>query len=223
MPRAPRIARAGLIYHITHRGNRRGDVFFSRVDREEYLRRLAGASRRHGLQIWNWCLMSNHVHLQARSLLPDSMANTMREVQGRYALATNRRCLWSGHLWANRHYSHPIDPEAAWVVARYIERNPVRAGLCERAEQYAWSSARAHCGLEGAGILSPERPFPGVVGDWSSWLEGHCGPAERQVRASARAGVPFGREAFRRELELAIGRPLELRPVGRPRRDSSKG
>jgi putative transposase len=218
MPRSARITAPGLVYHVTHRGNRRGDVFFDREDREFYLRWLAGAARRHAIEVWAYCLMTNHVHLLVKGLRHDSLGLAMRELQGRYARRINDSRKWSGHLWANRFYSHPVGGDHLWAVARYIERNPVRADMVARAEDYAWSSARAHCGVEGPGILSPGRPFPGRVGDWKSWLEVGDEATDMELRDACRTGRPAGGPEFVTQLESQVGRALTPRPRGRPRK-----
>lgn len=218
MPRTARITAPGLQYHVTHRGNRRGEVFFDREDREAYLRLLAGAAQRHGVEVWSYCLMTNHVHLLVRGLQADSLGRAMRELQGPYARRINKARRWTGHLWANRFYSHPLDGKHLWAAARYIERNPVRAGLVARAEEYLWSSARAHCGLEGPGILAPGRPFPGSVPDWKSWLEAGDDSTDQRLRASCKSGRPAGSEEFVARLEAMVGRSFARRPKGRPRK-----
>jgi putative transposase len=213
----PRIAIAGLAYHVTHRGNRRGTVFFSAADRETYLRWLAHAAAKHGLDLWAYCLMTNHVHLLVRVERRDSLAGAMRELQGYYAKRINERHEWSGHLWANRHYSHPVEGRHLWSTARYIERNPVRAGMVERAEQYLWSSARAHCGLEGNGVLATSGPFCGVSCDWSSWLAREEPESDEWIRKSARSGRPLGGAPFCESIGRELGRSVVQPTIGRPR------
>ena len=99
--------------------------------------------------------MTNHVHLVVCPHGHESLARTIREVHGNYARVLHRANGWEGHLWANRYYSSPLDPAHLWAAVRYVERNPVRAGLVETAERYPWSSAAAHCGLAPDGPLSP--------------------------------------------------------------------
>lgn len=222
MPRTARIAAAGLTYHATHRGNRGCDVFFEREDREAYLRWLAAAGARHGLEVWAYCLMTNHVHLLVRGLRAESLARTMHELQGRYARRINAERRWRGHLWANRFFSHPLDGDHLWSAVRYIERNPVRAQIVACAEDYEWSSARAHCGLEGPGVLSTSRPFPGRVSDWKSWLELEDPPSEEQIRAACRTGRPTGGTDFVARLEKRLGRSLTPRTRGRPRKTTEE-
>ncbi len=222
MPRTARIAPVGLVYHVTHRGNRRGEIFFEREDRDRYLHWLAEASERYGLQLWAYCLMTNHVHLLVRIAAPGALGRTLGLVQGRYAQYINRRRTWTGHLWANRFYSHPIEDASVAVVARYIERNPVRAGMTASPQAYAWSSARAHCGLRVDGFLAPDRPLPGDLPDWNAWIQtkddvdGIAPPrAEPCRKASRNRCLLCPHRARSRSLPPA---PPSRPPTGRPHR-----
>ncbi len=216
MPRHARIVIPGLPCHVTHRGNRRGDTFFTDRDRQRYLDRLALAGERNGLAVWAFCLMRNHVHLIVCPETERSLAATIREVHGYYARRIHAREGWQGHLWANRHYSAVLDPVHLWAAVRYVERNPVRAGLVERAEEYPWSSAAAHCGLAPPELLAPDRPFPGPVESWSAWLGEASDPAADQaVRTTTARGLPAGSADFVRRLELLLGRRLHPIPRGR--------
>ena len=222
MPRTARVVVPGLPYHVTHRGNRRGDVFLSPGDREDYLRVLARVGERHGLELWAYCLMTNHVHLVVRPSGRDSLARTIGEVHGLHARNLHRANGWDGHLWANRYFSAPLDNAHLWAAVRYVERNPVRAGLVESAEDYAWSSARAHCGLAPDGPLSPRRPFPGIRADWNRWLAGKCDTtAEQTIRSSTATGRPAGSRDFVTELECLLGRTLAAPVRGRRRKAAS--
>ena len=93
-----------------------------------------------------------------------------------------------------------------------------RAGLVERAQDYPWSSAAAHCGLAPPGPLSPGRPFPGPIEHWPSWLAHEDPAAEDHLRAATRLGRPAANGDDRARLEEQLGRPVTLRPWGRPRR-----
>lgn len=223
MPRIARIVVPGLPYHVTHRGNRRGSVFFSLSDRENYLRLLARAGQQYGLELWSYCLMSNHVHLVVCPSRRDSLARTIGEVHGYHARASSRTNGWDGHLWANRYYSAPLDAVHLWAAVRYVERNPVRAGLVTEAEDYAWSSARAHCGLAPDGPLAPSRPFPGAVSNWQEWLAGECDvKSDRSIRKNTATGRPIGSAEFVGTLERLLGRSYSFAPRGRPRK-AAKG
>lgn len=222
MPRTARIVVPGLPHHVTHRGNRRGEVFVSEDDRDDYLRLLGRAGQRHGLELWSYCLMTSHIHLVVVPRGRDSLAHTIREVHGRHARALHRANGWEGHLWANRYFSSPLDSAHLWAAVRYVERNPVRAGLVPSAELYPWSSARAHCGLAPDGPLSPQRPFPGAISNWRAWLAGDCDEsADRSIRRCTLTGRPAGGPEFVAELEHFLGRELVFRPQGRPRKGPS--
>jgi putative transposase len=91
--------------------------------------------------------MENHIHLVAVPDEPQSLRVALRRAHGRYALYLNARRGRVGHLWQNRFYSCPLDQRHLWVALRYVERNPLRASLVTRPEEYAWSSAAAHLGV----------------------------------------------------------------------------
>ena len=217
MPRIARLVLPGLPHHVTHRGNRRGAVFFGTDDRDAYLRDLARAGGRYGLELWAYCLMTNHVHLIVRPARRDSLARTIGEVHGRHARNVHRERGWDGHLWANRYYSAPLDEPHLWAAARYVECNPVRAGIVADAARFPWSSAAAHCGLAPPGPLAPARPFPGAVRDWAAWLgeEGDEGEIAA-IRKGTATGRPAGGPAFVAALEARVGRSLAPPRRGRP-------
>ena len=169
MPRIARVVVPGLPHHITQRGNRRADVFFDDDDRRRYLFLLGQYAERHGLAIWAYCLMTNHVHVVAVPSGEASLGNTFRDTHQAYAAWLNRKMRESGHLWQGRYFSCVLDDPHTWACVRYVERNPVRAGLVARAEDWAWSSAAAHCGRRDDPLLSPaDMPWP--VPDWSAYL-----------------------------------------------------
>jgi transposase len=124
----------------------------------------------------------------------------------------------TGHLWQGRPFSCPLDGEHLWVAARYVERNPVRAGLVPRAEEYPWSSAAAHCGLRRDPLVAGDLERRGVVEDWASWLAEPDGEEDlASLRRQTRSGRPLGAEAFVQHLETLAGRSLTAKPVGRPK------
>lgn len=218
MPRIARVVHPGLPYHVTHRGNHKARVFLERDDPVTYLRLVRSSARRHRLAVWAYCLMPNHVHLIVVPAAQDSMARTIRRAHGRYALLVHRREGWTGHLWANRHFSSPLDEAHLWAAVRYVETNPVRAGLATRAEEYEWSSARAHTGAIADPILDPARPFPGTIENWGRWLRGDDDADKIEViRRNTATGRPSGTKEFVRDLETKLGRRLEPRGPGRPR------
>jgi putative transposase len=224
MPRIARVVVPGLAYHVTHRGNRRNNVFFEPRDRLVYKTWLSEYAARYDLEVWAYCLMNNHVHLLVVGHQPDSLSLTIGRTHGRYAQLQNRGHDWSGHFWANRFYSTPLDNRHLLAAVKYIELNPVRAGFVERVEEYEWSSARSHAlGVEDT-LLSSFRPFPSMVGDWSRFLaSGLEQETLQKLRENTSTGRPTGSEAFIAVLEARLGRTLACQRRGpKPREQLSQ-
>ena len=182
MARLARIVVPGIPHHLTQRGNRRDAIFFNKADRSKYLLLLKDQCRMYGLEVWAYCLMTNHVHLVAVPKFGDSLGQSMRRMNSGYTSYINRRQALCGHLWQGRFYSCPLDEANLWSAVRYVERNPVRAGLAKRAEKYPWSSAAAHCGLVQDELLAGELEKSGRVENWREWLREED---ETAVKASA--------------------------------------
>ena len=145
MPRQARTVFAHLPHHITQRGNRREDVFFTNTDRQMYLSWLKDYCDQHKVDILAYCLMTNHVHLVAVPSTEKGLQDVLKPLHMRFAQRLNRQRGWTGHVWQGRFFSSPLDEPYMWAAIRYVERNPVRARLVRRAENYPWSSAAAHC------------------------------------------------------------------------------
>ena len=145
MPRIARLCTEGYPHHITQRGNNKDTVFFNDEDRRFYLEVLHRYKNKYGMNILAYCLMGNHVHVLAVPEMQTSLARSMGGTNLLYTQYINRKYKRSGRLWQNRFFSTIVDEESyLWAVARYIEQNPVRAKLVKKAEDYPWSSARAH-------------------------------------------------------------------------------
>lgn len=213
-----RIIVPGVAYHVTHRGNRRGPIFHAPEDREEYAALLAEYAGRYRMSVWAYCLMSNHIHLIVTGGAGESLALAIGRTHMRHARRINGRHGWTGHLWANRFYSTPLDEAHLWRAVKYVELNPVRAGMVARAEDYPWSSAAVHAGLRGEDpLLAPERPFPGTVVNWAEWLAGGLAREDCEaIRRNTLTGRPCGSDDFVEALEASLGRGL--RPAKRGRK-----
>ncbi len=144
MPRFARVVVPQFPHHITQRGNARREVFFTDADREVYLGLVQQYTALRGVDVLGYCLMTNHVHLVLMPHVETALAKIMREVSMRYSQFRNAVEHGTGHLWQSRYYSCVIEPVRLASVMRYVELNPVRAGMVARAEEYGWSSARAH-------------------------------------------------------------------------------
>jgi putative transposase len=194
-------------------------VFLAPADYERYLELLGDYGERHGLTVLGWCLMANHVHLVVVPPGAEALGLALRAVHMRYAQAVNRRQGWVGHLWQNRFCSCPLDDAHCWTALRYVEQNPVRAGLVERAEDYPWSSAAAHCGL-GPDRLASGDWWTRAPADW--WRQELRRGVDDDVcgtlRARTASGRPCGDAAFLARAAAQVGRELPVRGPGRPRR-----
>lgn len=136
------------IYHLTARGNERSRIFRDDADRRHFLELVDHLRERYHWRIFSYCLMSNHYHLLAQTPEPN-LARGMRQLNGVYAQAFNRRHARVGHLWQGRYSARLVQAdEHLLATARYIVRNPVRAGLCRHPDEWRWSSHRATLGLE---------------------------------------------------------------------------
>ena len=165
--------------------------------------------------------MTNHVHV----VVPDnvtSMANTFRHAHGRFSQYWNTERKRTGHVWQNRYYSCPVEEAAVGRVIAYVEENPVRAGMVERAEDFRWSSARSHMGAAEPEPWLDSAWFEArwTSEEWRAVLASRL-PTEEDLRAIREAtylGRPLGSKSFIAELETKLGRKLEARPGGRPKR-----
>jgi len=134
----------GLPHHITQRGNRRQQTFFCQEDYAAYLELLADWGGERGVEVWAYCLMPNHVHLIAVPGSEDGLGRAIGEAHRRYTRRINIREKWRGYLWQGRFACFVMDEPYLLAAARYVELNPVRAGLVADAAEWPWSSARAH-------------------------------------------------------------------------------
>lgn len=148
MARPPRLQILDGIYHLTARGNERAAIFRDDADRRHFLELVADVRERYHWRIFSYCLMSNHYHLLAQTPEPN-LARGMRQLNGVYAQSFNRRHARVGHLLQGRYSARLVQADEHLLAsARYIVRNPVRAGLCQHPREWRWSSHRATLGLE---------------------------------------------------------------------------
>ena len=210
-----RIVAPGVPHHVTQRGNRRQPTFFVENDYRQYLALMREWCDRQGsVEIWGYCLMPNHVHLIAIPEKEDSLAKAIGEAHRRYTRYVNFREGWRGYLWQGRFASYPMDESYLLAAARYIELNPVRAGLVKRPVDYAWSSARAH--LEGRDdLLLKKRPLLALVDDWERFLSLDLGEEEvHALRRNFKTGRPLGSVSFCIKLETVLNRILRRQKPG---------
>ena len=218
MGRIARIVIPNCPHHIIQRGNRRQPVFFSKDDKNLYLQILNYHCRQESVEIWCYCLMDNHVHLIAVPRKTEGLPRAIGEIHRKYTYMINIRHNWKGYLWQGRFLSYPMDEKHLYLAVRYIERNPVRAGIVRKAEDYPWSSAKAHIRRKPDKVLT-EFYLSSVIKDWRSYLQ----EEEREedidlLRKHERSGQPLGSNGFITKIEQLTGRKLRKKKPGRPKK-----
>jgi putative transposase len=196
-------------------------VFFVDDDRRVYLELLKEQAQKYGPEILAYCLMSNHVHLVAIPHEEEALAQAIGRTHFRYTQYINRFHRRSGHLWQGRFYSCALDGRHLWPALKYVELNPVRAKLCRRAWQYAWSSAALHVdGKAESELLDLARWYKQVAADeWRRELaQGLTEDEVARIRLRTHTGRPLGSDRFLSKLETVLGRRVRSLPVGRPKK-----
>lgn len=219
MARLARIVIPDVPHHVTQRGNRRQEVFFSDEDYAAYRDLVAGSCAARGVRCAAWCLMPNHVHLILIPPAPDALRAALAEAHRLYSRRINFAKGWTGYLWQGRFASYPMDHAHLLTAVRYVELNPVKAKLAARAEDWRWSSARAHVAGAPDG-LTDLRALAGVHRNWRAMLKrgleaGDLDPEdEAAIEANVRTGRPWGDTTFVKQLEARTGRTLARRKPG---------
>ncbi len=196
MARSRRIVGVDHPHHITQRGNRRQKTFLRRHDYRTYLDYLSAAKENANVDIWAYCLMPNHVHFVCVPRQSDSLARLFRDAHRRYTCHINKREGWTGHLWQGRFYSTVLDEPHLLAAARYVELNPVEAGLCRTAQEWPWSSVHAHLAAEDDRLVDVQ-PMLDLVGDWRKYLKS-ASPTYmvEAIRRHTKSGKILGCEDF---------------------------
>jgi putative transposase len=195
-------------HHVTQRGNRRQDVFFWDADYQAYLELLQQWAVKANTEIWAYCLMPNDVHLVLVPTVADGLRATLGETHRRYASLINKRGHRTGPLWQERFHSFPMDEVSLVACVQYVELTPVREGLVETPQDWAWSSARAHLDGRDDGTVAVE-PMLSRIPDWGAFLkETQTEEAIQQLRLHNRTGRPMGTKDWIEGLEKQVGRTL---------------
>jgi putative transposase len=231
MGRLPRPVADGLVYHALNRGNNRAAVFDGPADYALFLKALRQTRQRYPFRLFGYCLMPNHFHLLLR---PDDGQNISRILQSLTVAHTwhfHQAQHSSGHVWQGRFKSPVIqDDDHLLTVLRYIEANPLRAGLVRDLADYRWSSYAAH-GLGQADDLLSDVPVWARLGQteaarrgrWRAWVHEPLGERElAAVRKSVTSGRPYGSPAWVEGIARRLAINLSPRPRGRPRKQAEK-
>jgi REP-associated tyrosine transposase len=194
------------------------DVFDSDEDRWAYLSFLSEEANRFGLDILAWCLMTNHVHFVAVPHTETSLARGFGEAHRRYTRMKNFAQKVRGYLFQGRFSSSVLDESHLLAAVRYVELNPVRAGMVSHAWEYPWSSASFHIGKTESDPLVKDRTLSGLISDWEGFLAGGMTGEVDRLRMATQTGRPAGDYVFIAKVENLTGRDLNKGMPGRPRK-----
>jgi putative transposase len=225
MARKPRLCLVGMPHHIVQRGNNKDPIFFSDGDYLLFLDILREAKRKHPCLIYGYCLMPNHFHFLVAPLADENLSLFMKLLGGKYVRNINKAYGRTGSLWESRFKCALVDNDAYFLTClRYIEMNPVRAGIVSTPDEYRWSSFRFRGHGEDYNILDSDLRYEGL---------GTC-PRDRQeeyrrffqdpnedavctwMRETTHKGGIIGSNEFINKIQQVIGKDVITRPQGRP-------
>jgi putative transposase len=208
MARLARVVVPGHPHHVIQRGNGRARTFFGDADYALYRDLLAQHCRAAGVAVWAWCLMPNHVHLILVPSDPDGLRRALAAVHRRYAGIIHARRKRTGHFWQGRFGAAAMDEEHLAAALRYVSLNPVRARLVARAQDWRWSSTRAHLTGKDDGITA-RAPIKERIPDFADFL-GATPEADLfpRLRMAESVGRPLGDDRFLSRIERLTKRPL---------------
>ena len=216
MPRPKRTAPGGYCYHVLNRGNARQQVFHKQADYASFLRLLDEANARCPMRVLAYCLMPNHFHLVLWPRADGDLSRYMQWLQTTHVRRYHEHYRTTGHVWQGRFKAFPIEEdEHLLTVLRYVERNPLRAGLVSAVDAWPWSSlALAHPKERPAwysvGPVPRGRHWPGYVSQPQTDVELVA------LRRSVQRGCPYGGANWEKQTVAQLGLESTLRPRGRP-------
>jgi putative transposase len=217
----------GLIYHVINRGNNRQTVFRKAGDFQAFLDALANLKERKPFDLFGYCLLNNHFHLLIRPL-ESTISRIVQSLLVSHTQRYHKHYHSGGHVWQGR-FKSPIiqDDEHVLTVLRYIEANPLRAGIVTDAADYRWSSYRVHGLGEASGLISPLVTYDELSASPAvrrrKWAEKVHQPMKEAVAAAVRrsieTGLPYGDQRWLTRLANKLDLDLTIRPRGRPRKE----
>jgi REP-associated tyrosine transposase len=220
MPRNPRAAQGGYCYHVLNRGNGRRTIFHKDGDYAAFVKLLREAGERSAMRLLAYCLMPNHFHLVLWPAVDGQLSDFMGWLLTAHVRRYHQHYHGSGHVYQGRFRSFPIQvDEHLLAVLRYVERNPVRAGLTERAQDWRWGSA-GPAPANAPALAAWPVPRP------AGWLA-HVNAAQTEAEVAAlreciRRKRPYGDEGWTKTVAGELGLEASLRPRGRPRKQPAE-
>ncbi len=223
MPRVARVAPGGVIFHVLNRANARSRIFDSDRDYQALERVIAETAQRIPVRILAYCIMPNHWHMVLWPTADGELGNFVQRLTTTHVRRWHlyRQSVGTGHLYQGTYKSFPIqDDEHFITVCRYVEQNPLRAGLVARAEDWRWSSLGLRSATRSDGRFLTEWPVPRPL-DWLSYVNQALTAKELDaLRLSAQRGRPYGSERWQTSVANHLGLESTLRSRGRPRKET---
>lgn len=227
MARLSRLALAGEVHHLIQRGHNQQAIVSDDEDRRAFIDCLREAAALHKVDIHAYALMDNHLHVLATPPTDEALSRMMQSLGRRYVSRFNRRHGRSGSLWEGRYRAAPLEA-SSWLMPcmRYIELNPVRAGLVDQAQDYPWCSALHHLGVRRDSLVHEHAGFWAMGNtpferdaNYRRYLEAGVLESERSaILDSAFKAWPLGGPAYLAQLGKQTDRVLQPRPRGRPKK-----
>lgn len=225
MPRKPRTSVAGIPEHLIQRGNNKQPIFHSDSDRKAYLNWLKDYAKKYEVQIHAWVLMTNHVHLLCTPSTRTGISQMMQSLGRMYVMYFNKQQNRTGTLWEGRYRSCLVQQEDYLLqVYRYIESNPVRAGMVETPQEHSWSSYQCNGVGKESELITPHPLYLALGQDKERRLaryrelcmerlsEGQL----KEIRRVSNKGLAFGAESFIANMQQETGQSLKEGKRGRP-------
>ncbi len=218
MPRTSRASRGGFVYHVLNRGNGRSDVFHKDDDFGAFVNLMREAHERIPMRLTGFCLMTNHFHLLLWPHEDGDLSRWMQWLMTSHVRRYHRHYNGSGHVWQGRFKAFPVQSDEHYLtVLRYVERNPLRANMVARSQDWEWSSLKPTVRSGPEGLLC-DGPI-GKPAHWTRHVNGVETEAElKALRHSLARGTPFGDTQWQIRTAIKLGLESSLRPRGRPRK-----
>lgn len=224
MARIPRVAAPDIVYHVINRANGRDGIFQKEKDYVAFEKILIEGKEKYDMRILAFCIMPNHWHLVLYPKTDKDLSQFMRWITHTHTqrFHTHYHTIGYGHLYQGRFKSFPVQNDDYFLqVCRYVERNPLRAGLAKTIEEWQWSSAwiRKHGSPEQKKMLS-DWPVeqPDYYEEWTNTLLEDEEEKLEKIRHALKRGSPFGESGWVKSIAEKLGLESTLRERGRPKK-----
>ncbi len=217
MPRLARGLADGMFYHIINRGNGHQAVFHKKHDYLSFQKVMMESLQKYSVKLYAWCLMPNHFHLLVSPEKAEDLSRWMQWIMTSHVRRYHKHFGTSGHVWQGRFKSFVVQNDLYLLtVVRYIEGNPVRAGMVISAEEWEWSSHNER--FTGKRGMLSRLPID-LPANWTKKVDVPLAVAElEKLRKCVNRQAPYGEEAWQKRIAVALDLESTLRPRGRPRK-----